>query len=198
MVGNKQSSYINYTQKNLDSLGKLNFFNLNRFAIDHKHPELNNYSMEGQLSYNLNSWFGLSLGASFEGNLLMPSLGFSLSHINKKQDFLLAAYPMVQLADQKSFNFSGFLVYVPKFNASWGLFSQLIFNSNLGLEKSEIQPKRNIMGIFTGHNYSIQFLRLGFNYNQTFQFGLGVDLFQFSKRLGTLANLGVFVRYEIR
>ena len=36
LAGNKQAHYINYFDKDLDSLAKWNFFNLNRFTVNYK------------------------------------------------------------------------------------------------------------------------------------------------------------------
>ena len=49
MGGNRQTHYINYFDKDLDSSGKWNFFNLNRFTVNYKDKALNTVSIEGQL-----------------------------------------------------------------------------------------------------------------------------------------------------
>ena len=41
LAGNEQAHYINYFDKDLDSSGKWNFFNLNRFTVNYKDKTLN-------------------------------------------------------------------------------------------------------------------------------------------------------------
>jgi hypothetical protein len=65
LVGNEQAHYINYFDKDLDSSGKWNFFNLNRFTVNYKDKTLNTVSIEGQLSYQLKPWLGISAGGGF-------------------------------------------------------------------------------------------------------------------------------------
>ena len=129
LAGNKEAHYINYIDKNLDSSAKWNFFNLNRFTVNYKDKALNTVSIEGQLTYQFKPWLGVSAGGGFYGNLFVPTIGLSLSYINKKEDFFLQMYPTIGFAEgQVAPSILGLIGYAPKFSKSWGLSSQIIFS----------------------------------------------------------------------
>jgi len=104
---------------------------------------------------------------------------------------------MLQLAKPMALDVFGLINYSPQFNKKWGLFSQFIIGTNLGLQKEIPNQKREILNVFTRHNISNQLLRIGLNYKQKFQFGVGVDLSQFGMNEGNFENFGVFLRYQI-
>ncbi len=197
LVGNKQTHFISYWQKDVDSSGKFNFFNLSRFAIDHKDKAYNNFAIEGQFTYQFTNWLGLSVGGAYAGNNFVPTVGLSLRYQNKKGDFYIKSFPTVNLDDVKSLNFFGIVGYTPKINEKFSAFSQLIFSTNLQLDKTSLMPKREILGLFTGHSQSTQLVRIGLDYKGKFQFGFGADLNQFYKNQGNFSNIGGFVRMTL-
>jgi hypothetical protein len=194
LVGNRQVHYLSYWQKDIDSLGKFNFFSLSRYAIDFKDKTYNNFAIDGQFTYQLKNWIGLSVGGGFAGEVFTPTIGLNLSYANKKGDFFIETYPTIELSEKKSFNFFGLCGYIPKFNNNWGLFSQLIFSTNLALDKTQQNSRRQILGLFTAHQQSTQLLRVGLNYREKLQFGFGLDLNQFYQNEGNFSNVGFFIR----
>ena len=157
LAGNQQAHYINYFDKDLDSTAKWNFFNLNRFTVNYKDKALNNVSIEGQLTYQFKPWVGLSAGGGFYGELFVPTIGLSLSYMNKKEDFFIQIYPTIGFAEgQVAPSVLGIIGYSPKFSKSWGLSSQIIFSAD-PVEASQI-------------------IRMGANYKDMVQFGIGIDL----------------------
>lgn len=197
MVGNKQTQYFGYVQKDLDSIGRWNFFSQSIFAINHKDSTLNSISVDGQLTYMLNNWLGIAAGGAFDGNKFNPTFGLSLTYVNKKRDFVITAFPTLQMAKPIALDLFALINYSPQFNQKWGLFSQFILGTNLGLQKEYPNQKREVLNFFTRHNGSTQLLRVGLNYKQKFQFGIGADLAQFGMNEGTFENFGVFLRYQI-
>jgi hypothetical protein len=197
LVGNKQTHCISYWQKDIDSSGKFNYFSLSRFAIDREDKAFNNFAIEGQLTYQVKNWLGLSFGGGYAGNDFVPNVGLSLRYANKKGDFYIQSFPTVNLDKTKSFNFFGIIGYTPKLSKNFGLFSQLIFLTNLQLDKTQVMPNREILGLFTGHNQSTQLLRIGIDYKEKFQVGFGADFNQFYKNQGDFSNLGVFIRMNL-
>jgi hypothetical protein len=197
MVGNKQTLYLTYIQKDLDSLGRWNIFSQGFYAVNYKDPSLNSISIDNQLTFQFNNWLGISAGGSFDGLQFIPSLGLSFSYLNKKGDFSISAFPMVQLAKPIALDLFALVNYSPQFTKKWGLFSQFIMGTNLGLQKEYPNQQKEIMNIFTRHNISNQLLRIGLNYKQKFQFGVGADFAQFGMNEGTFKNFGVFLRYQI-
>ncbi len=175
LIGNEQAHYINYFDKDLDSSGKWNFFNLNRFTVNYKDKTLNTVSIEGQLSYQIKPWLGISAGGGFYGALFVPTIGLSLSYLNKKEDFFIQMYPTVGLVEgQIAPSALGIIGYAPKFNKSWGLSSQIIFSVD-PIEASQI-------------------VRLGASYKDKFQFGIGIDMMQNFQSKNFSLNTGPFIR----
>lgn len=197
LIGNKQTQYISYWQKDLDTTGRFNLFTLSRFAIDYEDKAFNNFSIEGQLTYQIKNWIGISVGGGFEGEAFVPSIGLNLSYVNKKGDFFIETYPTLLLDDVKSFNVLGLVGYTPQLNDTWSVFSQLIFSTNLQIDKSVISAQRDILGLFTAHQQSVQLLRIGLNYKQKFQFGIGTDFNQFFQNEGNFQNYGLFLRINL-
>jgi len=177
LFGNRQVHYLNYWQKDIDSAGKFNFFNINRFAIDHNDKLFNNFSNEGQLSYRLKDWIGISVGGGFDGEVFMPTLGLNLSYLNKKGDFFIEAYPTIGIAKRVAPSIFGLIGYNPTFDKKWGLSSQLIFTVD------ELQ--------------SSQLVRVGLNFKNKLQFGIGADIYQFQQAALNFSNVGIFVRVNL-
>ena len=197
LLGNKQTHFISYWQKDIDSLGKFNYFSLSRFAIDHEDKAYNNFALEGQVTYQLKNWFGVCAGGAYAGNNFVPTVGLSLRYANKKGDFYIQSFPTVNLDEIKTFNFFGIIGYTPRINKTFGIFSQLIFSTNLQMDKTQVMPDREILGLFTGHNQSTQLIRVGLDYKEKFQFGIGADFNQFFKNQGNFSNIGVFIRMTL-
>ena len=177
LAGNKQAHYINYFNKDLDSTAKWNFFNLNRFTVNYKDKALNNISIEGQLTYQFKPWVGLSAGGGFYGELFVPTIGLSLSYMNKKEDFFIQIYPTIGFAEgQVAPSVLGIIGYSPKFSKSWGLSSQIIFSAD-PVEASQI-------------------IRMGANYKDMVQFGIGIDMLQNFETKNSNYNFGPFIRFN--
>jgi hypothetical protein len=177
LAGNKQAHYINYIDKDLDSSGKWNFFNLNRFTVNYKDKTLNTVSIEGQLSYQLKPWLGLSAGGGFYGELFVPAIGLSLSYMNKKEDFFIQFYPIIVYVEKQfALSLLGIIGYIPKFNKNWGLSSQIIFS---------VDPIE-----------ATQIVRIGADYKGKIQFGIGLDMTQNFDTRDLNFNIGPFVRYN--
>jgi hypothetical protein len=177
LVGNKQAHYINYIDQDLDSTAKWNFFNLNRFTVNYKDKALNTVSIEGQLTYQFKPWLGVSAGGGFYGELFVPTIGLSLSYMNKKEDFFLQMYPTIGFAEgQVAPSILGLIGYTPKFSKSWGLSSQIIFSAD-PIEASQI-------------------VRMGADYKDKIQFGIGIDMLQNFETENLNVNLGPFIRFN--
>lgn len=177
LAGNKQAHYINYIEKDLDSLAKWNFFNLNRFTLNYKEKALNTVSIEGQLTHQFKPWLGVSAGGGFYGELFVPTIGLSLSYMNKKEDFFIQMYPTIGFAEgEVAPSILGLIGYTPKFSQNWGLSSQIIFSAD-PIEASQI-------------------VRMGANYKEMVQFGIGIDMLQNFQIKNLNFNLGPFIRFN--
>ena len=177
LAGNQQAHYINYIDKDLDSTAKWNIFNLNRFTVNYKDKVLNTVSIEGQLTYQFKPWIGVSAGGGFYGELFVPTIGLSLSYMNKKEDFFIQMYPTIGFAEgQVAPSVLGIIGYSPKFSKNWGLSSQIIFSAD-PVEASQI-------------------IRIGANYKNKVQFGIGIDMPQNFETKNLNYNLGPFIRFN--
>ena len=177
LAGNKEAHYINYIDKNLDGSAKWNFFNLNRFTVNYKDKALNTVSIEGQLTYQFKPWLGVSAGVGFYGELFVPTIGLSLSYMNKKEDFFLQMYPTIGFAEgEVAPSILGLIGYTPKFSKNWGLSSQIIFSAD-PFEASQI-------------------VRIGADYKDKIQFGIGIDMLQMFETEKLNLNLGPFIRFN--
>jgi hypothetical protein len=177
LAGNQQAHYINYIDKDLDSTAKWNIFNLNRFTVNYKDKVLNTVSIEGQLTYQFKPWIGVSAGGGFYGELFVPTIGLSLSYMNKKEDFFIQMYPTSGFAKgQVAPSVLGIIGYSPKFSKNWGLSSQIIFSAD-PVEASQI-------------------IRIGANYKDKVQFGIGIDMLQNFETKNLNYNLGPFIRFN--
>ena len=70
----------------------------------------------------------------------------------------------------------GLIAYIPKFNKSWGLSTQIIFSVD-PVEASQI-------------------VRIGANYTDKVQFGVGTDVLQNFQTKNINFNLGPFIRFN--
>jgi hypothetical protein len=175
LVGNKQTHYIHFLDMNLDSSAKWNFFNMNRFTVNYQDKTLNTVSIEGQLSYQFNNWFGISAGAGYYGEVFVPTIGLSLSFTNKKENLFVQMYPTIGLIENElSPSVLGIIAYNPKLNKNWGLTSQIIFSVD-PFEASQI-------------------IRAGVNFKDKIAFGLGIDFAQNFQSKQSNLNLGPFIR----
>jgi hypothetical protein len=178
LVGNNYAHYISYTDKNLDSAKKWNYFNLNRFTVNYKNNALNTVSIEGQLTYQFKPWIGLSTGAGFYGEFFIPTLGLSLSYANDREDFFIQLYPTIGFFEKQiGPSVLGIIGYVPKLSKNWGISSQIIFS----VDPSEIS----------------QIVRIGMDYKNKLQFGLGLDVINRVNTTNLNTNTGLFLRFNL-
>lgn len=177
LFGNRQVHYISYWQKGIDSLGKYNLFNLNRFAKDFKNEAYTNYSIDAQLSYKIKRWFGIAVGAGYDGKTIQPTLGLSLSLRNKKGDFFIEAFPTIGFTKKITPSVFAVVGYNPTINKKWGFSNQLIFVLN-GISSNQL-------------------VRIGLNYKNKVQFGFGADIIYFFDNEPSLYNFGCFTRLNL-
>jgi hypothetical protein len=92
-------------------------------------------------------------------------------------------FPSWLLGETTSYEFSRIVMYLAKISEKWSTFHQLLFATNL--------TTRNL-----SHSYSFQQKRVGLDYKQTIQFGLGSDFNFIGEGEGChySRNIGIFVR----
>jgi hypothetical protein len=155
----------------------MNFFNLKRLTFNYKYKALNTVSIEGQLTYQFKPWIGISAGGGFYGEVFVPTIGLSVSYMNKIEDFFIQMYPTIGFAEgQVAPSILGLIGYTPKFGKRWGLSSQIIFSVD-PIEASQI-------------------VRVGANYKDEVQLGIGIDMIQNFQTKILNFNLGPFIRFN--
>ena len=183
LVGDEQVSHDFFFFKDLDAKKNYSVFTQGRFTVNHEDKALNTTFLATYLTRNITKKWGVSVGGVSLGQEFNPLLAISYTHISRDQRLLVNLFPSLMLGEQSSYEISGIMIYMPKISEKWSSFTQLIFSTNMTSKEF-------------AHSYSIQQLRIGLDYKQAIQFGMGVDLnflgenedYYYSR------NIGFFVR----
>jgi len=181
--GNKAIEYNFLWYKDIDNIGKVNLFNFTFFTIDYQDQSRNAYEIYQVATYNFTKNWGLASGGRFTSGQFAPQI--AISYQLETKNLYLNIFPTVQyLSNQQQVGYSLFalLFYKPQINNTWKLFNQLAFEPLFHSKE---------------HIYSYQQIRVGLEYKQLFQFGIGVNLDQLGKSFETRQNYGVFIRKEL-
>jgi hypothetical protein len=181
--GNKAIEYDFLWYKDIDKKGKVNLFNFTFFTIDYQDKNRNAYEIYQVATYNFTKNGGLAGGGRFTSGEFAPQI--AISYQLETKDLYLNIFPTVQyLSNQQQVGYSlfGLLFYKPKINETWKMFNQLAFEPFFNAKE---------------HIYSYQQIRVGLEYKELFQFGLGVNLEQTGAKFETRQNFGVFIRKEL-
>jgi hypothetical protein len=188
LFGGHQAVEYNFLWfKEVDKKGKLSLFNYTTFTVNYASKANNAYEIYQVGILNLNKTWGIAGGGRFIGNAFIPLVALSFQQVSKNLYFNL--FPSAQLTtsgeeplgQKMSYSLFGLLFYKPKLNDTWKMFNQLSF-----------EPLFNA----AQHLYSYQQIRVGLQYNECFQFGLGANLEQLGKDFTFRQNYGLFLRKE--
>jgi hypothetical protein len=188
-AGDKNIQHDFFFGRNLDSAGRVSFFNFTQFAVDYSNTLNSSYTVYSNIEYNLNTNWGLAAGGYKRANFFTPFVAVSYELF--ADNFYLNLFPTVELAQiftaesatrRIGYELFGFMVFNPPFNSTWGFFSQMIFGFNFNSGT---------------HNFSYQQVRLGLDWIGKGQFGLGVDFGQVGQAWQRTTNIGVFIRKEL-
>lgn len=168
--------------KDLDKKGKITLFNFTYFTAHYKDHTKNAYEIYQVATYNLKKNWGLAMGGRFTNGQLVPQI--AVSYQVEKKDFYFNLFPTLHYVGDRRVAYSlfGLLFYTPRINGRWRMFNQLAF-----------EP------LFNGKEmiYAYQQLRVGLDYKELFQFGLGANFEQIGKNPEARQNFGVFIRKEL-
>jgi hypothetical protein len=181
--GNKGIEYNFLWYKDINKNGKVSLFNFTFFTVDYKDQSKNAYEIYQVATYNFTKNWGLASGGRFTGGQFAPQI--AVSYQLETKDLYLNIFPTIQyFSNQQQVGYSlfGLLFYKPKINDTWKMFNQVAF-----------EPLFNAKG----HIYSYQQIRVGLEYKELFQFGLGLNLEQIGKNFESRQNFGVFIRKEL-
>lgn len=168
----------------IENAGKVSFFNLTFFQVDHNDQENNTYEIYQTATFNLNPTWGIAGGGRFLDDQFIPLL--ALSYQIAKDHFYFNLFPAAQFntqSNQMEYSLFGILFLTPRINERWKLFSQLAFEPLFNMEE---------------HIYSYQQIRIGLEYKNLIQFGLGANIDQSGNQFTFNQNYGIFIRKELK
>lgn len=181
-AGNEAAEYNFLWYKEVDKRGKVSLFNFTSFKADYKNKVNNAYEIYQVGIYNLNKSWGIAGGGRFIGGEFVPLV--ALSYQKATKDLYLNLFPSAQYSpslQRIDYSLFGLLFYRPQLNNTWRMFNQLTFEPLLNTRE---------------HIYSYQQIRIGLEYKQLFQFGIGANFDQVGERFTFRQNYGLFVRKE--
>ena len=183
MVGDEQVSHDFFFFKDLYAKKRYSVFTRGRFTVNHENEALNTTYLATYLTRNITEKWGVSIGGASNIQEFNPLVAISYTHMSKDQRLLINLFPSLMLGETTSYEFSGIMMYMPKISEKWSSFNQLLFTTKL--TTSDLY-----------HRYSAQQLRVGLDYKQVIQFGLGTDFNFLGEGEGYhySRNIGFFVR----
>jgi hypothetical protein len=183
-AGHRAAEYNSLWFKELDKKGKVSLFNFTLFNVDYKDKSNNLYEIYQIGIYNFNKSWGAAGGGRFVGGEFVPTVAISYQKATKDLYFNIFPSAFYYPSTQKfKYSLFGLLFYRPKLNDTWKMFNQITFEPLFDTEQ---------------HVYSYQFIRVGLEYKELFQFGIGANLEQIGKDFTLRENYGVFIRKEFK
>jgi hypothetical protein len=179
LVGNRSADYQFFWNKDLDKKKKLSLFNFTYYSLDYKNRQNSVYSIYQVGTYHINTNVGISAGGILAGGQFAPRISFSYQ-IQRHDLFLNVLPALSYLPDIDKAGYSVFILlfYTPKISENWKLYNQFLWEPLFANE---------------GHVFSYQQFRVGLNYKDWFQFGIGANLSQVGKEFNNTTNLGIFI-----
>lgn len=170
-------------ERGVSSDHKLNYFGYSYFYVDYLNKTDNAYEIYQVLNYELINNSGVSLGGSFSENEFIPQVGF---YWHFEKNFIeLDIIPAVDYSFGSggiSYSIFGFILHRKPIKNEWNLYNQLIFASNFDFSESHV---------------SYQQLRIGLEYKNSLQFGIGVNFEEYDTDFVLNYNLGLFLSKEL-
>lgn len=186
-VGHEQVQHEFFFFKDIDKKAKWSLFSMGRFAVDYEDETLNSSFISSQVTYNLNTTWGISTGGIYSEGDFAPILAVSYVYTNKSGTLFINLFPTWIIREKAEYEMFGLAFFTPKISDKLNLFSQLIFGTTMNNR-------------FNEHIFSYQQIRLGLDLVGKFQFGMAFD----QNTLGTgelpnsySNNAGLFIRKEL-
>lgn len=132
-AGSRGFSYQMIVNKKFQSVPKLGFFSVTNFQAEWGEPKVNDYMLQGNLTYSLIK--GIDLSGGFIWNPIdgiRPSAGIIFSYGNP--ELLIVANPRIDLTKKANFDALVLVEYKPKVSEKLNLYSraQGLYTHNLG------------------------------------------------------------------
>lgn len=180
-AGSERLQHEIFWGRTIDQKGKFSFFNYNRLAVSWHDRSKTDFMVYSTGIYNFNSTWGLAAGGYVSPWGFIPVAAVSYTYA--RGPWLINVFPTIELTLKPNGEVFAFANYRPQLGKKTKLFTQLIANSNFNLHR---------------HNFSLQQLRVGLDYNGV-QIGAGLDVTTMTLYEGihqTGLNVGIFLRKE--
>lgn len=154
-----------------------NYYSYTSYFTEYNNIESSELESYQNVSYALFKSIGVNAGATLGNSSLTPSFG--LSYILDLDNFNASIFPSINyLLKEKEvgYDINSMFEFTPSISTSWDLYTMLIFNGDY----------------FDGEFDSKEYLRLGLDYKNTLQFGVGSDIDNNSNTY----NIGGFIGYQ--
>lgn len=154
-----------------------NYYNYTSYFTEYNNVETSELESYQNVSRSLYKNLGFNVGATFGNSTLIPALG--LSYIFENENLNFSIFPSVNyltVEKEVGFDLNSMFEYTQDISLSWSLYSLIIFNADY----------------FDSELVSKEYVRLGLEYKNAIQFGVGSDI---DNNEGTF-NFGGFVGYQ--
>jgi len=154
-----------------------NYYNYTSYFTEYNNVETSELESYQNVSRSLYKNLGFNVGATLGNGTLIPALG--LSYIFENENLNFSIFPSVNyltVEKEVGFDLNSMFEYTQDISLSWSLYSLIIFNADY----------------FDSELVSKEYVRLGLEYKNAIQFGVGSDI---DNNEGTF-NFGGFVGYQ--
>lgn len=181
-LGDRALAYQMIVNKKLQSIPKLGFFGVTNFQSEWGEPKMNDYMVQGNLTYTIIR--GVELEGGFIWNPIdgiRPSTGIILSYGNP--EFLAVLNPRIDLTKNANFDALALLEYKPKITEKLNLYTraQALYTHNVG---------------YDFHTRSYVMLRAGLSYKDI-TFGAASNFDWYGPTKMNKNNFGAFVQLNL-
>lgn len=181
-AGNRALAYQMIINKKLQSVPALGFFSVTNIQPEWGKPKMDDYMVQGNLTYSLIR--GIDLSGGFIWNPadgIRPSAGVIFSYGNP--ELLAVVNPRIDLSKNANFDALALVEYKPVINKRLSLYTRLqgLYTHNLGHDF---------------HSRSYVMLRAGFSYKDI-SFGAATNLDWYGPMKSNKNNFGGFVALSL-
>jgi hypothetical protein len=178
-VGKDGLEFFSLYQKDISANKKLAYYGYSNYSIEFNKTSKGESELYQVINYKLYKNSGLSFGGTLANGEFMPEAGLSLG--GTKRNFNFNLFPALNYSFRSKnlgYGINGQLTFNPKINDQWNYYNLLILGSDFG---------------FKEHTSSNQIIRIGAEYKDKIEFGVGVNLSEQGRNFNFDSNFGVFV-----
>lgn len=181
-IGNRALAYQMIINKKIQSAPRFGFLGITNFQAEWDTPIINDYTLQGNVTYNLGGGFDLNAGFIWvPEDGIRPTTGFMYTYVNP--EFLLITNPRVDIAKNPNTDILLLVEYRPRINSNLQLYTRA-----QGLYGYNFYSK--------SHTRSYLMIRAGITFKD-FTLGIANDIDYFGPEKLRLNNFGGFIMVEL-